>query len=374
MTTTTQQIPSDPARDFANAILAETNDARDLLDLLHEIAQGNYDATTNDQITANKVLMDRGLGKCPKQSPAADPTPDSEETAHGQAETLPAPAPSSHAPQSANEPESPRIVTQISDSLNDSLGPAPSACPEPSRRAHTPTHDSPEQPAPYSMRGGNPESPGPFEPSSIQSSIQDYILTITNHGQTLRAALIGIAFADPDDLGIIPYHRNRAAIILLDRSAGKDPTPNTTVVQARPEPSQSVPHNPEYPPGYILDPTKDCIDCSPTLGMFEGHEGEHRFDEEAWAEAMEKLQQMVDEHGITPDPNAPKIDWSIYEPPEDWVPHPDEVRKEAAAFEAEIKLRIERQKNWPKIEERRRKKLAQIYPSHSEDDDKTPDT
>ena len=75
MNQATQQIPSNPALDFANAILAETNNARDLIDLLLEISQGNYDASTNDQITANKILTDRGLGKCPKQSPVTDPTP-----------------------------------------------------------------------------------------------------------------------------------------------------------------------------------------------------------------------------------------------------------------------------------------------------------
>ena len=47
-------------------------------------------------------------------------------------------------------------------------------------------------------------------------------------------------------------------------------------------------------------------------------------------------------------------------------------KRGAAKFEADIKLRLERQKQWPEIEERRRKKLAQIYPSHSEDD-KPPD-
>ena len=167
----------------------------------------------------------------------------------------------------------------------------------------------------------------------------------------LRDILLEIARAE-DNPKVTPYHRRRAVILLIDRSLGTDPTPVLRAVQERPEPGQSVSHHPDYPPGYILDPTKDCIDCSPTLNMPEGHEGEHRFDEEAWAEVMEKLQQMVDEHGITPDPNAPKIDWSIYEPPDDWGPDPDLVRKEAAAFEAEIKLRIERQKNWPKIEER----------------------
>ena len=41
------------------------------------------------------------------------------------------------------------------------------------------------------------ESPEPLDPFSIQSSIQEYILTITNNGQTLRATLKSIAFADP---------------------------------------------------------------------------------------------------------------------------------------------------------------------------------
>ena len=44
------------------------------------------------------------------------------------------------------------------------------------------------------------------------------------------------------------------------------------------------------------------------------------------------------------------------------------VREEAAKFQEELDLRIERQKAWPAIEERRRKKLAQIYPSHSDDE------
>ena len=382
-----QQTNPTPAQRLADKILARTNNGRDLIDLMHDIAQGGYDANEYDRITASKILFDRGYGKCPKQAPvqslaeeagpepspgepdgssqAPDPAP---ETDHNDVEPTPysirgeireSPPTITH-----KEPESPRLVNQLDNSLHDSLGPAPSA--------HSPTRHSQDLDNSESLE--NPESSDSLDPSSLQSSIQDFIIEITNDGDTLIDVLMDIAYADPADPKVKPFHRKYADRILMDRAFGTDPTPNTTVVQARPEPSQSVPHNPEYPPGYILDPTKDCIDCSPTLGMFEGHEGEHRFDEEAWAEAMEKLQQMVDEHGITPDPNAPKIDWSIYEPPEDWVPHPDEVRKEAAAFEAEIKLRIERQKNWPKIEERRRKKLAQIYPSHSEDDDKTPDT
>ena len=84
---------------------------------------------------------------------------------------------------------------------------------------------------------------------------------------------------------------------------------------------------------------------------------------------------MLDEQGITPDPNARKIDRPISRPSPEWVAQNiDLVRREAAEFRAEIELRNERRKNWPKIEERRRKKLAQIYPSHSDDDGEQPDT
>ena len=165
-----------------------------------------------------------------------------------------------------------------------------------------------------------------------------------------------------------PFHRQKAGKMLLERGAGKDPTPVLRAIRERPEPSQSVSRHPEYPPDYILDPTKSCIYCSPSLGMKEGHEGDHRRDYEALAKARAEVQRMKDELGIKPDPNRPKIDISSYLPPKDWVPHPDQVRKEAAKFWADIELRLERQKQWPAIEERRRKKLAQIYPSHSDDE------
>ena len=66
------------------------------------------------------------------------------------------------------------------------------------------------------------------------------------------------------------------------------------------------------------------------------------------------------------------MDYSIYlsATDEEVAPYAEE---EAADFRAKNALRLERQKQWPEIEERRRKKLAQMYPSHS-DDDKPPDT
>ena len=117
MTTSTQQIPSNPALDFANAILEETNGGLEIIDMLHDIAQGvRQNSTTRDRINASRILLDRGLGKCPKQSPVTtDPTPN------------PAPEPSSHKPETTNKPESPRLVTQLDNALHQSLGPAPSA-------------------------------------------------------------------------------------------------------------------------------------------------------------------------------------------------------------------------------------------------------
>ena len=338
-----QHISPDPARDFANAILAETNNARDLIDLLLEISQGNYDASTNDQITANKILTDRGLGKCPKSTPVlspvegtvTDPTPnpapetdDNDIGAIREAPTLR----ESHPTTPHEGPESPRLVTQLDDSLNQSLGSAPSAETPPTR---------------HSRERGNPESPDPFDPSYIQSSIQKYILEITDNGRTIRTALIGIAFAGPENPAVTPYHRNRAATLLLDRILGTNPALALSRVEARPE------HGPA-PDAAERDRVEDL-----------------RSDEERWAKIEADLKQMEEAGILTPDPDAPPIDISMYRMPKDFDSTAYE-EEEAAAFKAEIELRVERQKQWPEIEERRRKKLAQIYPSHT--DGGPPDT
>ena len=97
------------------------------------------------------------------------------------------------------------------------------------------------------------------------------------------------------------------------------------------------------------------------------------FDEEVWKEIIAELKQKEEQGILTPDPNAPKIDYSYYLPPDDFdlTPYLDE---EDAKFRAGIALRAERRKQWPEIEERRRKKLAQIYPSHSDDGGEQPET
>ena len=322
MTTTTQQLPSNPALDFANAVLAETDGGREIVLMLHDIAQGvRENATANDRINASNILMDRGLGKCPKQAPAA---------------TSPNPNPSNDKPKAKKETKSPRLVTQLDDSLNRSFGPPPEAHPVPAQTedtSHTPTQDE------------NLEPPEPFDSYSIQK----HILEITNNCLTLMTVLTDIYRAPDDDPKVKDSHRVRAGRMLVDRVTAMYPTAVRSAADGLvlsgdyPENSQSVQDDDDEP-----------------------------FDKEVWDGIFAELKQLEEDGVITPDPNAPKHDFSNYlnATDEEVAPYADE---EAAKFEAEIKLRLERQKNWPEIEERRRKKLAQIYPSHSEDD-KPPDT
>ena len=322
MTTTTQQIPSNPALDFANAILEETNGGLEIIDMLHDIAQGvRQNSTTRDRINASRILLDRGLGKCPKQSPVTtDPTPN------------PAPEPSSHKPETTNKPESPRLVTQLDNALHQSLGPAPSA-------ETPPTH-----------------SPLSTNHSPLQSTIQQHILEITNNGRTLMAVLTNICRTPDDDPEACPEqepalslskgrrvkdsHRVTAGRMLIDRLMGMSPTPFTSAVH---------------------------LEHSPDQAQVE----EEPYNKEVWDDIIVKLKALEAKHNLDPNRHIPRLDHSAYMPPDDFdfTPH----LEEADQFTAEIELRAERRKKWPEFEEYRRKKLAQIYPSHS-DDDSPPDT
>ena len=351
MTTTTQQPPSNPALDFANSILEVTNNGLELIEILRDIAKDcDEKATTNDRIAAANILTDRAFGKCPKQvSPSPGPAPEADDNDGG---TLPE-TPSA---VSQNGPESPRLVTQIDDALHDSLGPAPSA--------HTPPRHSPANGNPESYDVSDSpeyETPDPSDPYSIHFTIQQHILAITNNGQMLRDTLLEIARTedDPKDCPeprrrVTPYHRRRAASLLLDRLLGTDPNAlhsavcpdcqqSWTTHTCSPDHAEPAQETPYRRPVRYVDPV-------------------------ALAEARAEIQRMKDEGILTPDPNAPIIDISMYRMPKDFDYTPY-AKEEAAKFWADVELRLERQKQWPEIEERRRKKLAQTYPSHSEDDD-----
>ena len=161
--------------------------------------------------------------------------------------------------------------------------------------------------------------------------------------------------------------------MLLERAAGRDLTPSVTAVQSRTEPVQSDSDYPDYPPGYVFDPTKTASTAAKASTCPKDTKANIASTTKVWPWPSRRSSACWTSRVITRDPNPPKIDWHISSPSKEWVANNiDLVREEAAKFEEEIKLRIERQKAWPAIEERRRKKLAQIYPSHSEDEDSEP--
>ena len=345
MTTATQQIPSNRALEFAQSILDVTNNGLELIEILRDIAQDTDEvATTNDRIAATNILNDRAFGKSPKQiTPSAGPNPD------------PTPETDANYVEPPAKPESPRLVTRIDESLNRSLGPAPSAS------QHT------------------PQTPEPFDPNSIHFTIQQHILDITNNGQMLRDILLEIARACPEPVEgaeddpeaspehepalskskgrrITPYHRRRAVILLLDRALGSDP--NAVWNTVCPDCRQSW-------------TTHTCSPDHPEPIEGDDTDNEEFVPDPGWVETLHEIKRMEDEGIIDKveyDPFKPVYNWA---PKEVVMPYADEI---ADKFRAELDLQAERRANWPEIEERRRKKLAQIYPSHSDDEDKAPDT
>ena len=263
MTTATQQIPSNPALEFAQSILDVTNNGLELIEILRDIAQDTDEvATTNDRIAATNILNDRAFGKSPKQiTPSAGPNPD------------PTPETDANYVETPAKPKSPRLVTRIDESLNRSLGPAPSAS------QHT------------------PQTPEPFDPNSIHFTIQQHILDITNNGQMLRDILLEIARACPEPVEgaeddpeaspehepalskskgrrITPYHRRRAVILLLDRALGSDP--NAVWKRSAPTAGKAGQHTPLHPITLSQAPTRrQSKTCVPMKRDWPAIEGRH---------------------------------------------------------------------------------------------------
>ena len=226
-----------------------------------------------------------------------------------------------------------RRVTQIDRSLHDSLGPPPSAQPE----------------------GNTAASLESFDPYSIQQ----HILEITDGCRTLMTVLTDICRAPDDDSKVKESHRVKAGQMLIDRLMGANPALVQDLVC--PDCRQMWTTHPDssaHPEPVEGDSTSDST-------------SEEFVPDPGWVETLHEIKRMEDEGILTPDPNAPKIDMSIYMKgtDEEIKPYAAEA---AAKLRDELDLQIERQKQWPEIEERRRKKLAQIYPSHSDDD--PPDT
>ena len=160
------------------------------------------------------------------------------------------------------------------------------------------------------------------------------------------SVLTDIYRAPDDDPKVKDSHRVRAGRMLVDRITAMYPNAVLSAADGLvlsadyPENSQSVQDDDDEP-----------------------------FDKEVWDGIIAELKQLEEDGVITPDPNPPKLNYTYCGPPDDYVIPPEVAAEEAAKFRADIALRVERQKQWPEIEERRRKKLAQIYPSHSDDND-----
>ena len=145
-------------------------------------------------------------------------------------------------------------------------------------------------------------------------------------------------------------HRVKAGQMLIDRLMGANPALVQDLVC------------PECRQRWTTHPDPDTHpEPSRVVGMTE----EEPFDKEAWDDVIAKLKQLEEKHNLDPNRSITRHDYSNCWPPDDFDYTP--YLQEADEFRAEIALRSERRKKWPEIEERRRKKLAQIYPSHSED-------
>ena len=335
--TTTQQLPSNPAIDFANAVLEETDNGREIINMLHDIAQGNRESSTaNDRIAASRTLLDRGLGKCPKQGPVLSPVEGSEpdrESAEPDNHTNH----SSDAPQTASqsEPDSSRLVTQLDDALNQSLGPVPEV--EPAKAG-----------------GGGGPALSNVE-GSIHFSIQQHILDITNNCRTIMATLTEIYRAPDDAPRVTDFHRVRAGQMLLDRILGIDPNALHGAVC------------PDCRQGWN---DHSCPPVHPERSGAESKDSEEFVPDPGWIETLHEIKRMEDEgiiDNVEYDPFKPMYNWA---PKEVVLPYADEI---ADKFRAELDLQAERRAKRPEIEERRRKKLEEMYPSHSDDND-PPDT
>ena len=207
----------------------------------------------------------------------------------------------------------------------------------PKPRRSTPAESTPVQPE---AEGRDPI----IDP--IKDEMARFIREETNNGQSIVRNLIQIMEAREDPYK--PNHNLDAAKQLTDNGF-----PVTGDLLCATECTHHAPARPDTVEGD---------------GASDSTEGDTAPDP-AWLETLQEIKRMEDEGQIDKvdyDPFKPVYDWA---PKEAVLPYADEV---ADAFRAELDLRAERRANWPEIEERRRKKHAEIYPSHSDDDTEDP--
>ena len=200
--------------------------------------------------------------------------------------------------------------------------------------------------APREPVQGEPEGRDPIM-DPLKDEMARFIREETNNGHSIVRTLIHTMEAREDPYK--PHHNLEAAKQLTD--SGFPPTGD---LLCAPDCSHHAPAHPEPIEG---DGTPDSTK-------------EEFVPDPGWVETLHEIKRMEDEgiiDNVEYDPFNPKSHMTGTE--EEIRPFASEV---AAKFRAELELQAERRAKWPEIEERRRKKLAQIYPSHSEGD--SPDT
>ena len=179
----------------------------------------------------------------------------------------------------------------------------------------------------------------------LKDEMARFIREETNNGHSIVRTLIHTMEAREDPYK--PHHNLEAAKQLTD--SGFPPTGD---LLCAPDCSHHAPAHPEPVEG---DGTSDSTN-------------EEFVPDPGWVETVHEIKRMEDEGIIDKvefDPFKPVYNWA---PKEVVMPYADEV---ADKFRAELDLQAERRAKWPEIEERRRKKLAQVYPSHSDDPPET---
>ena len=104
---------------------------------------------------------------------------------------------------------------------------------------------------------------------------------------------------------------------------------------------------PRLPPNVDDPPPIRPLILSPVEGDSTSDSTSEEFvPDPGWVETLHEIKRMEDEGILTPDPNAPKIDMSIYMKgtDEEIKPYAAEA---AAKLRDELDLQIERQKQWP---------------------------
>ena len=198
-------------------------------------------------------------------------------------------------------------------------------------------------------QAGDP-NPDPAIDPGLNEFVQ-FIRDETDNGRTIVRNLIHAMETHEDPYK--PHHNLEAAKQLIDNGF-----PLTDALICPPDCSHHSVEKPDTP----SDTTDDADSTD-----------EETVPDPKWIATVAEIKRMEDEGEIPAveyDPFNPPIDISFYLPPEDFDLTP--YLEEADAFRARLDLQAERRANWPEVEEYRRKKLAQMYPSHSDGD--PPDT